>query len=138
GGSICLCQGEELGLTGAEIAFEDLRDPYGVRFWPGFKGRDGCRTPMVWESGSPNAGFSDAKPWLPIPQEHIGRAVQIQESGEGSVLTRYRAMLALRKRHPTLSRGSIAFIDGIDGMDDVLAFFREESAEKLICVFNFA
>ena len=32
-------------------------------------------------------------------------------------------------------RGSIAFIDG---QDDVLAFFREASPERLICVFNFA
>jgi alpha-glucosidase len=51
------------------------------------------------------------------------------------VLSRYRAVLALRKRHASLSRGSIAFIDG---QDDVLAFFREANAERLICVFNFA
>ena len=69
-GSICLYQGEELGLTEADIAFEDLRDPYGIRFWPGFKGRDGCRTPMVWEADAQNAGFSIAKPWLPVPDNH--------------------------------------------------------------------
>ena len=67
-GSICLYEGEELGLEEAELAFEDLRDPYGIRFWPAFKGRDGCRTPMVWESGQPNAGFTSGKPWLPIPR----------------------------------------------------------------------
>ncbi|MCB1435221.1 MAG: alpha-glucosidase, partial [Alphaproteobacteria bacterium] len=44
-GSICLYQGEELGLEEAEIAYEDLTDPYGIRFWPAYKGRDGCRTP---------------------------------------------------------------------------------------------
>jgi len=49
-GSVCLYQGEELGLPEAEIAFEDLQDPYGIQFWPEFKGRDGCRTPMVWET----------------------------------------------------------------------------------------
>ena len=32
--------------------FEDLRDPYGIRFWPAFKGRDGCRTPMVVGAGA--------------------------------------------------------------------------------------
>jgi alpha-glucosidase len=37
-GSVCLYQGEELGLAEADIAFEDLRDPYGIRFWPGFRG----------------------------------------------------------------------------------------------------
>ncbi|WP_266096800.1 alpha-amylase family glycosyl hydrolase, partial [Acinetobacter baumannii] len=46
-GSVCIYQGEELGLSEANLAFEDLQDPYGIRFWPEFKGRDGCRTPMV-------------------------------------------------------------------------------------------
>ena len=47
-GSVCLYQGEELGLTEAYVPYEDLQDPYGKRFWPKFRGRDGCRTPMVW------------------------------------------------------------------------------------------
>jgi alpha-glucosidase len=134
-GSICLYQGEELGLTEAEIAFEDLRDPYGIRFWPGFKGRDGCRTPFPWEVEKPNAGFSTGKPWLPIPEEHRTRAADVQWGEPNSVLSRYRAVLALRKRHASLARGSIVFIDG---QEDVLAFFREANAERLICVFNFA
>jgi alpha-glucosidase len=134
-GSICLYQGEELGLEEAELAFEDLRDPYGIRFWPGFKGRDGCRTPMVWEAGVDNAGFSTGKPWLPIPESHRARAVDIQNGEEKSVLASYRAMLALRKKHPALVRGSIRFLDA-EG--EVLAFIREGGGEKLLCVFNFA
>ncbi len=134
-GSICLYQGEELGLTEAEIAFEDLRDPYGIRFWPGFKGRDGCRTPMVWEIEKPNYGFSEGKPWLPIPAQHRRMAADVQWGERTSVLSRYRSVLALRKRHAALGRGSIAFTEG---GDDVLAFFREASAEKLLCVFNFS
>ena len=47
-GSVCIYQGEELGLTEADIPFERLQDPYGIAFWPEFKGRDGCRTPMPW------------------------------------------------------------------------------------------
>ena len=35
-GSVCLYQGEELGLPEADIAFEDLQDPYGKEFWPEF------------------------------------------------------------------------------------------------------
>ena len=57
-GGACIYQGEELGLTEAEIAFEDLQDPFGIEFWPDFKGRDGCRTPMPWFSGLPNGGFT--------------------------------------------------------------------------------
>ena len=38
-GSICLYQGEELGLTEAEIAFEDLRDPYRHPLLAGLQGQ---------------------------------------------------------------------------------------------------
>jgi alpha-glucosidase len=134
-GSICLYQGEELGLTEAELTFEDLRDPYGIRFWPGFKGRDGCRTPMVWEAASENAGFSTGKPWLPVPPEHRARAVDVQDGISGSILSRYRAVLALRREQPALVSGSIRFLDA-EG--DVLAFLRERDGEKLLCLFNFA
>lgn len=134
-GSICLYQGEELGLPEAEIAFEDLRDPYGIRFWPGFKGRDGARTPMAWDVEKENAGFSSAKPWLPIPADHLSRAADVQWGDRNSVLSRYRAVLGLRKQHAALVTGTIKFVDSAD---DVLAFFRESSVEKLICVFNFS
>lgn len=133
-GSVCVFQGEELGLGEADVPYEALRDPYGIAFWPTFKGRDGCRTPMVWETGSDNAGFSTGKPWLPVPANHRARAVDVQVRDAGSVLAGYRAMLALRKQHPALVRGSIRFLDA-EG--DVLAFIREGGGERLLCVFNF-
>ena len=78
-GSVCIYQGEELGLDEADLSFEDLQDPYGIRFWPEFKGRDGCRTPMVWEGSAKNGGFSPAKPWLPVPADHTAIAVDRQQ-----------------------------------------------------------
>ncbi len=133
-GSICLYQGEELGLTEAELAFEDLRDPYGIRFWPAFKGRDGCRTPMVWEAKAQHGGFTDgSRTWLPVPSEHITRAVDAQEGLETSVLHQYRAVLAFRKAHPPLIDGDMTFLDT---NQDLLAFVREKGGEKLLFVFN--
>ena len=134
-GSICLYQGEELGLPEAELAFEDLRDPYGIRFWPGFKGRDGCRTPMVWEADAPNGGFSLGKPWLPVPPAHVARAADAQETIAASVLNHYRAMLAMRKASPALVHGSIAFVDGAG--EGVLVFVREAEGDRMVCAFNF-
>jgi alpha-glucosidase len=134
-GSICLYQGEELGLTEADIAFEDLRDPYGIRFWPGFKGRDGCRTPMVWEEQAIYAGFSRGKPWLPIPEEHRLLAVSAQQHDPASVLAHYRETLAFRKKHPVLLVGDIRFVEAPDG---VLAFERRSGADAMLCVFNIA
>lgn len=132
-GSICLYQGEELGLPEAELAFEDLRDPYGIRFWPAFKGRDGCRTPMVWEKGKTQAGFSTAKPWLPVPAEHQALSVDAQDKDTSSVLAHYRATLAFRKSHPALIDGDMEFLAT---NEDVLAFIRSKGDERLLFVFN--
>ena len=133
-GSACLYQGEELGLTEAELAFEDLVDPYGIEFWPQFKGRDGCRTPMVWQTQSPLGGFTTAtRAWLPVPADHMTKCVDRELADPNSVLAHYKAMLAFRREHPVLSKGRIATLDAPDG---VLAFRREDDTERLYCVFN--
>ena len=132
-GSVCIYQGEELGLPEADLAFEDLHDPYGIRFWPEYKGRDGCRTPMVWDSHQPNAGFSTGKPWLPVPAEHIALAVNTQEGDPNSVLEHYRRMLAFRADHPALVKGDINFL-AAEG--DVVAFTRRLGNDQLLCAFN--
>jgi alpha-glucosidase len=132
-GSVCLYQGEELGLPEAELKFEDLQDPYGIRFWPEFKGRDGCRTPMVWEQGEANGGFSSAKPWLPVPQNHRDRAVDTQQGDKKSLLEHYRRFIAFRRNHPALAKGDIEFL-AANG--DVVAFTRSAGNERIACVFN--
>ncbi|MEF0938596.1 beta-galactosidase BglA [Rhizobium sp. BR 362] len=133
-GSICLYQGEELGLPEAELAFEDLRDPYGIRFWPAFKGRDGCRTPMPWEASRVHAGFSTAeKSWLPVPYQQASLAVDKQEADAQSVLHHYRETLAFRKQHAALVDGDMTFLDT---EEDVLAFTRRKGGETLLFVFN--
>ncbi|MGX5668911.1 beta-galactosidase BglA [Rhizobium daejeonense] len=133
-GSACIYEGEELGLTEADIAFEDLQDPYGIQFWPEFKGRDGCRTPMVWDSHAAKAGFSTAeKTWLPIPVEHVIKAVDTQQGREDSVLEQYRRFLAFRRGHPAFAKGDIAFYP-VDG--SVLLYSRTLGNETVLCVFN--
>ncbi|HEX9859536.1 MAG TPA: alpha-amylase family glycosyl hydrolase [Paracoccaceae bacterium] len=132
-GSVCLYQGEELGLPEAEIAFEDLQDPYGIEFWPEFKGRDGARTPMVWESDNRAAGFtSAAKPWLPVTAPHLGLSVAAQDRDAGSVLAHYRAALALRRAHPVLRGGEMI---GLTARGDLAQFLRVGD-ETLFCAVN--
>ncbi len=132
-GSVCLYQGEELGLTEADLAYEDLRDPYGIQFWPDFKGRDGCRTPMVWSETGQQADFTTGEPWLPIPPEHRHLAVDVQEKMTASMLNHYRRLLAFRRAHPALSKGELEFVG-----DDlaVLTFVRRYGNETLFCAFN--
>lgn len=133
-GSVCLYQGEELGLTEANLAFEDLVDPYGIEFWPEFKGRDGCRTPMVWQAAAHLGAFTTApRSWLPVPADHLPKAVDEQLKANDSILDHYKAAMAFRKRHPALAKGDIALLDG---PENILAFTRSDGSEKLLCVFN--
>ncbi|AJY45676.1 alpha-amylase family glycosyl hydrolase [Martelella endophytica] len=136
-GSVCLYQGEELALPQAELAFEELRDPYGIRFWPSFKGRDGCRTPMPWNKGEPHAGFTTAeKPWLPVPAAHLPLAVSEEAMKPESVYNHYRATLAFRREHDALQDGDIVFHDSDN--EDVLIYTRMKGETTLLFVFNFS
>jgi len=131
-GSVCLYQGEELGLPEADVPFEQLQDPYGIAFWPTFKGRDGCRTPMPWNA-EPNANFSQATPWLPVPETHRERSVAKQEVDPGSVLHATRHFLRWRRSQPALVEGDIRFLDA---PEPVLAFVRRGGGQSLLVVFN--
>jgi alpha-glucosidase len=132
-GSVCIYQGEELGLPQADILYEELTDPPGIRFWPEYKGRDGCRTPMPWEEGEAPNGFTTGTPWLPVKPSHSRLNVAAQEADRGSMLHFYRQMLAFRRAHEVLIHGGVAFLD-LD--EPLLAFRRTGDAGSLLCVFN--
>lgn len=132
-GSVCLYQGEELGLPEAEIAFEELQDPYGIEFWPEFKGRDGARTPMVWQTDNAQGGFSSAaKCWLPVTAPHLALSVAAQAGRAESLLEYYRAALAFRRAHPLLAGGEMS---PVTAEGDVASFLRQGEG-RLFCAFN--
>ncbi len=125
-GSLCLYQGEELGQTETDILYAELTDPPGFKFWPDYKGRDGCRTPMVWDD-SAEAGFTTGTPWLPIKPPQQARNVAGQ--GAGSVLEAYRETLAFRRKTPALRHGKTRFL-GLP--EPLLGFLRDD----LMCLYN--
>ena len=132
-GTLCLYQGEELGLSEADVPFDALQDPYGIEFWPAFKGRDGCRTPMVWENNNLNGGFSDAKPWLPVSDSHLQQAVTTQEHDPASMLHYYRRALAFRRSLPALRSGDHADLCAANG---VISFRRTHHGQTVFCAIN--
>lgn len=132
-GSVCTYQGEELGLPEASISFEQLQDPYGINFWPNFKGRDGCRTPIPWSSQQNNAGFSSGEPWLPVAREHIDLAVDQQLNNQQSVLKAFQEFLTWRHHQPAMISGSIEFIDL---EEPVLGFTRYCPEQTITALFN--
>jgi alpha-glucosidase len=132
-GSVCLYQGEELALTEAYVPYEELQDPYGKRFWPKYRGRDGCRTPMVWQGDHLNGGFSEMKPWLPVALEHLRMSVASQEGDPGSMLAFYRRMLAWRRTRPVLAKGAFTLHQTSDSL---ISYVRGEGGDAVFCAFN--
>ncbi|SFJ04820.1 alpha-glucosidase [Sphingomonas sp. NFR04] len=132
-GNAILYYGEELGLTQVEIGFEDLQDPEAIANWPLTLSRDGARTPMPWVADAPNAGFSIARPWLPLGPDHLGRAVDVQEADPASLLRLTRRLIDLRKQHAALVEGAMAVLHADDAL---LVFARTVGDARLVCAFN--
>jgi alpha-glucosidase len=133
-GTPCLYQGDELALTEADVPFELLQDPYGITFWPEFKGRDGCRTPMPWTDAGPNGGFTSGTPWLPLDPAHLAQAASVQEAAPDSALQAARRLIAWRRTLAQLTRGEITFFDA---PEPILALRRElDGHASVLAVFN--
>ena len=133
-GNIFLYQGDELGLTQVEIDFEDLQDPEAIANWPLTLSRDGARTPMPWEADAPGAaGFTCARPWLPLGPDHAGLAVDRQQDDPSSMLMLTRELLALRNMSDVLLLGDMRVIEASEAL---LVFERSHGSEHLLCAFN--
>jgi alpha-glucosidase len=128
-GTVLLYQGEELGLPEVDLRRDQLRDPVGDLYYPLFKGRDGCRTPMPWDADKLNLGFSTGTPWLPMGPSHAALAVSAQEKDPASPLAFARKMLAARKTYASLRGAELSLLDA---SLPLLAFRRGE----IFCVFN--
>jgi len=115
-GTPVLYQGDEIGLTDAQLRRDQLLDPVGLRFWPAYAGRDPERTPMPWNP-EPNGGFCppEATPWLPMA-DPSGCNVADQRAEPASVLHLVRAAIALRRGTPDLVSGAYQALDAPDGV----------------------
>lgn len=154
-GSLSLYQGEELGLPDAtvprDIPQDRIKDPIaatkGLEFC-----RDGARTPMPWQSGSANGGFSGSNyAYLPVADEHYHLAVNKQLQDPGSMLNFMKSLLAWRQQQPALlqNKGDVTLAwsehaassptgDGhvLPTMYPLLAFTRRNPEQTLLCIFN--
>ena len=131
-GTPCLYQGEEIGMGQGRIPRKQLQDPSGKRYWPFFRGRDGARTPLQWDTNT-HAGFTTGKPWLPVNPDYPTRNFSQQRTDPRSLLHLYRALIQLRRAHPALSKGEI-FLPPADH-PHVLTWARTHGNERLrICL----
>ena len=136
-GSLVLYQGEELALPQAripeDIPEDKLRDVT-AQTKGMYKCRDGSRTPMPWEAGKKNAGFSPSdEPYLPVPDSHQKRTVDVQEKDPGSMLSFMRDLTIWRKSQPALVRGTASVLKTDP---PILAFVRRSKEQAVLCLFN--
>jgi alpha-glucosidase len=133
-GTPILYYGEEIGMkTTPPTRKEEVQDPIGRTGWPKEKGRDGERTPMQWDE-SANAGFSNAKPWLPVPPTYKTHNVADESKAPDSVLSFYKTVLKLRHTNPALMEGSYVPVD--DNDPDVLAYLRVYKDQAVLVALN--
>ena len=132
-GSITIWQGEELGLPQVDVPFDKLQDPEAIANWPQTLSRDGARTPMPWQAGEANLGFSTGEPWLPVGETHVPLSIDRQQADEGSMLNFTRRALQFRRDHSALREGSLRILEA---SDNLLSFERSLGHQRLRCTFN--
>lgn len=128
--------GDEIGMrTTPPVRKEDVKDPVGITGWPEDKGRDGERTPMQWDD-SGNAGFSAARPWLPVPPSAATLNVKAESADPDSMLFWYRSIIRLKKTVPALARGEDVMLDETNMK--VLSWLRRlQGAPDVLVSVNF-
>ena len=98
--------------------------------------RDNARTPMQW-NGSDHAGFTNGTPWLKENPNYRRINVEAQENDEGSVLSFYKALIALRKSEKykdTAVYGKL--VPFLEEEKNLIGFFRE-GERRLLVLANF-
>ncbi|MEV0953880.1 glycoside hydrolase family 13 protein [Promicromonospora sp. NPDC050249] len=122
-GSAYLYQGEELGLPDhTALPAEVRQDPSFFRTEGAEPGRDGCRVPLPWVSGTPGNGFGPTgKTWLPQPDVYADLAADKQYGVAGSTYEMYRTALELR-RAEKIGTAGLAWVDALAASPDVVAF----------------
>ena len=143
-GTPFIFQGQEIGAVNQDFPDESaLRDVESLNLLaaegPGAWGkimagsRDHARVPMRWDRDE-HWGFTRGIPWIRAFDDSVGYSVAAQEHNPDSVLRYYRRLIWLRRSNPTLSLGSIRFIDA--DVKDYFAWFREHNGERWFIEVN--
>ena len=133
-GTPFLYYGEEIAMRDISLKRSEILDPPGRKYWPIYKGRDGCRSPMQWND-EPFAGFSNTRPWLPVHPDYAQRNVAAQQADPHSMFNFTKDLLRLRKETPALRRGSYTPLQTPHG---TLAYIRQTDDQSVLVAMNFS
>jgi alpha-glucosidase len=132
-GTPTMYYGDELGLAQVAIASGAVQDPWGKRE-PGLGlGRDPSRTPFQWDE-SVNAGFTKARPWLPVDLRYRQQNVALLKKDPDSLLSLYRELIAVRRRSDCLSTGHFRLISA---NQNVFIYERFSDEQQIMIALNF-
>ncbi|MBN1305170.1 MAG: alpha-glucosidase [Anaerolineales bacterium] len=134
-GTPFLYYGEEIGMRDISLRRDQILDPPGKKYWPLYKGRDGCRSPMQWDR-SENAGFSSGEPWLPVHPNYPLRNAAAQEMDPHSLLNLTRRLIKLRREQAALRRGTFNYRAGKGSK--ALVYERRDEAQAVLVALNFS
>jgi alpha-glucosidase len=122
-GTVCLYQGEEIGMTDHPAVPQPMADRWG---------RDPCRTPMQWTPAR-DGGFSTGRPWLPL-NDPARTSVAGQVDDPASLLSLYRKLIRVRSTSPAIRHGSLALLSGLPR--DVVGWERSAEGELVLVLAN--
>ncbi|KAB2333121.1 alpha-glucosidase [Cytobacillus depressus] len=149
-GTPFIYQGQEIGMTNVPFtSIEDFNDVATKNLYKKNQSegidhedimelirassRDNCRTPMQW-SAKANAGFTTGQPWLKVNPNFKNIHIEAQLQDDGSVLSFYRKMIQLRKRHQVFINGKYDLLKKKD--KQIYAYTRTFKGEKAIVITN--
>ena len=134
-GTPFLYYGEEIGMRNISLKRDEILDPPGKKYWPIYKGRDVCRSPMQWNN-TPYAGFSTQNPWLPVHPNYVFRNVDKQKADGNSLFNVYRQLIDIRRHEPALQHGD--FLPIQTQSTNALVYLRQLDNRMIFVALNFS
>ena len=110
--------GEEIGMAAAAELKDDPK----------------LRIPMSWTADANTAGFSTATPFRPVSANASTQNVAAEQARSDGILAWYRALLSLRNRYPSLSRGGY---DAPSVQGKAISFRRHFNGETTLVLINY-
>lgn len=139
--------GEEIGMHESNFKLKEAKDSLAKKYsWVPqwlvdlvgpYLNRDGCRTPMQWDT-TMNAGFSASKngTWLPVNECYKTINVETESADSNSLLNTFKQLISVRKSNKAILNGELKVI--ATGHSKVLVFTREYENEKVLVLINFS
>ena len=145
-------QGDEIGMTNvSHESISDYDDVETQNAWRAaedkgkdmnkfmkavhWQSRDNARTPMQWDD-TEYAGFSSAKPWIPLNENYTSINVAAADVDQNSILNYYRRVIAYRKDNHTLIYGD--FEDINPKHKQIFCYRRWDTDREFLIVHNFS